>query len=105
MKTHHFLLFIIFVTFFFHLSASKRPKWNDLKNYTFEQYLSDFNKVYQGEEILLRKEIFELKLENILRHNEDNSRSWKKGVNHMTDWTKDEFTKLLGYRKKKRRTH
>jgi len=91
---------IVFTAFFFHLSVAKRPKWTDLKNYSFEQYLLDFAKTYKGEEFLRRKEIFERNLDDVRGHNADDSRSWKKGINRMSDWAKEEFTRLLGYRKK-----
>jgi len=80
-------------------AASRAPRWFELDDYSFEQYLEHFNKKYEGEEYTVRKNLFEAKLNDIRRHNVDNSKSWKKGINHMSDWSLEQFNKLLGYRK------
>jgi cathepsin L len=39
-------------------------------------------------------------MNEIQKHNQDPSKTWKKGVNQFTDRTHEEFRKLLGYRPK-----
>jgi len=79
-----------------------RPRWFELeaRQYSFEEYVSDFQKSYSSEkEYSLRKKLFETRLEAILAHNRDTTKTWKNGVNHLTDRTEEEFRSLLGYRK------
>lgn len=78
-------------------TMAARPKWTDLNGYTYERYLKDFGKTYQtSEEYLLRKSIFENRLQEIFQHNSVRGRTWHKGVNHMSDWTEAERKRLLG---------
>jgi len=77
-----------------------KPQWFELNDYTFEKYIRDFNKHYDPQESEFRKQIFADRLKNIKQHNELNTMTWKKGVNHMSDWTPAEFGRLLGYNKK-----
>jgi cathepsin L len=78
-----------------------KTRWYELdSSYTFDKYLKEFGKSYSEEEHKLRSEVFEAKLAQILQHNANPSFSWKKGVNHLTDKTDQEFSKLLGYDKK-----
>uniref|UniRef100_A0A6B2L7P3 Peptidase C1A papain C-terminal domain-containing protein n=1 Tax=Arcella intermedia TaxID=1963864 RepID=A0A6B2L7P3_9EUKA len=77
--------------------AVARPQWHQLHEYSFEQYEQEYGKVYGTEqERLIRKKIFEEKLEEFKAHNSDPSKSWKKGVNHFTDLTDAEFKRMLG---------
>lgn len=48
--------------------AIAAPKWYQLENYTFEQYVKDFQKGYKvgTEEFNKRKAIFEAKLAHII---------------------------------------
>jgi len=46
----------------------------------------------------LRKDIYELRLEKIQRHNADPNRLWTAGVNHLSDLTASEFQQRLGWR-------
>jgi len=39
------------------------------------------------------------KLNSIRLHNSDSSKTWKQGVNHLSDRTEEEFSRLLGLRK------
>jgi len=74
-------------------------KWNELQDYSFEKYQKEFDKFYQPSDVLIRRWIFENNLVDILKHNSDPTKTWKKGVNHYTDWTLGEFKQLLGVRK------
>ena len=78
-----------------------RPKWHELSSsYTFENYKSDFGKVYRSkQENSLRQEIFAENMAKILRHNANPSANYRMGVNHMTDWTPEERKSVLGYHK------
>jgi len=81
------------------LAFAARPRWNELEDYTFGQYIQDFNKYYSSSEFQVRKNIFEQRLEKIKSHNKDVTKTWKEGVNHLTDQTEEEFKNLLGYKK------
>jgi hypothetical protein len=71
--------------------------WDRLDNFSFDDYLLEYSKpAYSPEEYALRKEIFETKLKRIREHNKDTAQTYKKGVNQYTDWTDDEFKRLLG---------
>ena len=73
-------------------------KWHQLANYNFNQYQSEFNKVYSLTEINFRKNIFDLRLTEIIAHNKNPMYTWKKGVNHFTDRTTAELNFMLGSR-------
>jgi cathepsin L len=87
------------------LAADARPiatsRWHQLSPaYSFDQYITEFAKSYpSASEYASRKAIFEQRLVEILTHNADEFQTYKKGVNHMTDYTDAEFRALLGYRK------
>ena len=70
-----------------------RPKWHQLDGYTFERYVEDFNRpwVKGTPEWDQRAEIFYTKLKKMQAHNADNSKTWKRGVNHFTDMTAAEW--------------
>jgi cathepsin L len=72
------------------------PKWHELESYTFEHYELDFSKRYTAEERLLRKELFNRKLREIKQHNHDHTKSWKLGVNQLSDRTESELKALRG---------
>jgi len=76
-----------------------RPKWHQLDGYSFEKYYEDFNKFYPDSEIEFRRAIFDKKLSEIKSHNANPSYTWKEGVNHLTDLSDQEFSRMLGYNK------
>jgi len=80
---------------------SSPTRWYQLdSSYSFDLYKKEFHKKYESpQEETLRREIFTLKLKQILAHNSDSSSTWKMGVNQFTDRTKEEFSKVLGVRK------
>lgn len=77
--------------------CSAAPKWHELEGYAFEDYVKDFGKNYKGDEFHKRKAIFEAELAKIHAHNKDTTKTWKEGVNHLTDLTEAEYRKMLGY--------
>lgn len=80
-------------------AVAAHPRAHNLKGYTFEQYVVDFGKKYSSvEEFARRKSLFNKKLADIHAHNAAGMHSWKKGVNHMSDWTIEEFKRLNGGR-------
>jgi len=90
---------IIFILVLFCLYIAAKPHWFELDEYNFENYVKEFGKQYSLEEYNERKAIFDSHLDEIRKHNKDNSLSWKRGINKMTDWTQQEFRKLLGLKK------
>jgi len=78
-------------------TSAAAPKWYQLEGYTFDKYVSDFSKEYKTlAERLRRKSIFESKLKVVMEHNANPRVTYQKGINHMSDWTQDEFHKLNG---------
>jgi len=79
--------------------ASAKTKWFELEDYSFEKYANEFGKQYSSaEEHSFRREIFELNLAAIRKHNAAD-KTWKNGVNHIADWTEEELKTLLGYKR------
>jgi len=77
--------------------ALARPTWDKLSHdYSFDQYLKDFQKWYDGDEYKQRQELFQSRLAVILEHNADESHSYKRGVNHFTDMTEEERQQMRG---------
>jgi cathepsin L len=75
------------------------PKWHQLTGYTFERYMADFKKSYASPSEKHRRErLFYTKLAAVQAHNADKTQTYKKGVNHMSDWTAEEFQRLNGGR-------
>jgi len=79
--------------------ASAATRWHQLDGYTFEDYQKEFGKVYDNAaETAMRKALVEARLNKIRAHNADATKSWKEGVNHMTDFTAEEFSARRGYK-------
>jgi len=91
----------VLCAFLFISVAFARLKWHELTpSYAFETYLDHFGKSYDdAKEYSMRKDIFEANLAKVLAHNQDTTKTWKEEVNHLSDWTQEEFRGLLGYRK------
>lgn len=65
----------------------------------FNNYMTQFNKNYVTvEEFEFRKSIFAENLKIINEHNAKGL-SWTMGTNQFTDFTKEEYKKMLGYKK------
>lgn len=76
--------------------VSSKTQWNQLDDYTFEQYTAEFKKYYIHAEYDFRKSIFENRMKEIKAHNQDPTRTWKQGVNDLTDRTEDELKQMRG---------
>lgn len=90
-------LLIATISCFPKLSKEKvvTSRWHQLQDYTFEKYCQEHGKSYpKPEERKLRQSIFEQRLAAIKAHNADASKSWKQGVNHLTDRTESELKAL-----------
>jgi len=74
--------------------------WDKLTpEYSFETYEREYNKIYaNAEEREMRRAYFQESLDEVLRHNKDETKSWKLGINHLSDRSNEEFRRLLGYR-------
>lgn len=77
------------------LCASAR----DLNEYSFADYMREFNKRYSASEIAEREALFNARVAQVLAHNANPSPSYTLGINHMSDWTDAEQSGLLGYHK------
>merc|ERR1719199_602178 len=69
----------------------------DYANYGFQAYLAEFGKSYSGEELETRKALFDKNMELIKKHNEGyeaGEHTWWAAVNHLTDFTEEEFSGL-----------
>lgn len=84
------------LSFYFLITLTVAIKWNQLDNYDFTQYITEFKKEYRSDEISFRSNIFETNLRNIKHHNEDLTKTWKQGVNKFTDRTDAELKAYLG---------
>jgi len=68
-----------------------------LDDYSFEEYMRDFNKVYSTEEISFRKSLFQSRVTLIKEHNSNPAHTWKMGVNKFADMTLDEQKSFRGF--------
>jgi cathepsin L len=76
-------------------TAATAQEVRDYNDYDFQAYLSEFGKSYSAEEYNQRKAIFDEKMELIKKHNElykAGEESWVAGVNHLADFTDEEFS-------------
>jgi cathepsin L len=71
--------------------------------HVFNHYKSQFGREYEAEEHSLREQIFHKRLAEIQAHNTQH-RTWRAGVNHLTDRTDTELLQMRGYRRHGKRT-
>lgn len=83
--------------------AQAKPHWSELKNYTFANFVAEFEPTLQHgtEEFSLRRSIFEQELERVITHNSRLGATWKENVNHMSHLTATEKKAFLGRTKVK----
>jgi len=94
------LLVAVCVTLCAFVCDAAKPKWNELEGYTFTNFVSDFNRNYATkDEFEMRKNLFETRIRDIIRHNKDTTKTWKRGVNEFSDLTEQEFNVRLGVRR------
>ena len=64
----------------------------------FNNFIAEHGKNYQNdEERNFRKSIFEEQLKIVNEHNSQ-GKSWTLGINKFSDWTKEEYKRLLGFK-------
>jgi cathepsin L len=84
------------------VTAKKPVELHEVERYSFDEYVKDYKKTYkQGtEEYVKRRAVFEDKKKRVLLHNADPvaSRNYKKGINHLSDKSDEEFQRRLGGR-------
>ncbi|KAL6072965.1 Cathepsin L [Balamuthia mandrillaris] len=85
-------------------AAEAKPKtqWFELEEvgYSFDDFVREYQPRYASpEEHAMRQKLFESRLSEIKAHNRDPTKTWKMGVNHLTDRTAEEQRALLGYDK------
>lgn len=78
------------------VAAASAVRWHELHSYSFHRYALDHGKQYLAHEVEMRKALFDQRLEEIRAHNSDTSKTWKEGVNHLTDRTPEELRHLRG---------
>jgi len=72
--------------------------YESVRGYTFEEYVTEFGKVYASDEDMsVHRMIFNRNLQAVITHNEDRSQTWKKGVNQFTDLSTEEMKAYFGY--------
>jgi len=74
----------------------------DYAGYTFENFVTEFNKVYEVEEFTMRYNLFEDSLKAIRTHNSEYTKgahTWWMSMNHLADSTEEELKRLRGHKK------
>jgi C1A family cysteine protease len=67
-------------------------------DYEFMRYITEYGKQYATKaEFDMRAGIFKNSLEAVEAHNAA-GHSWRQGLNHLSDYTDEEYKQLLGYR-------
>ena len=66
-----------------------KPKWNELDEYNFDNYVADFGLSLSSQEYDYRKGIFDTELLRVKAHNKKNL-SWKEGINKFSMLTTEE---------------
>jgi cathepsin L len=70
----------------------------NLVGYSFEEYVVDFGKYYNTwDERRTHETTFYFNLHEIIRHNADQTQTYKKGVNQFTDMSEEEVERFFGY--------
>ena len=74
-------------------TVSAKTRWYDLRaNFTFEQYVQEYGKVYvDPKESQMREKYFKRNLIRIMSHNAEPGQTWFMGLNEFADWSLPEF--------------
>lgn len=77
--------------------AAAPPKWHQLEGYNFERYVADYRKTHvKGTaEYAMREALFNERLSEVMAFNKKPA-TYKKGINHLSDWTDAERKRLNG---------
>jgi len=69
----------------------------NLDSYSFEQYVKEYNKAYEGREFTVHQTIFYGHVAEIKAHNANPNALYQKGINKFTDMTEQELKAFRGY--------
>lgn len=72
------------------IAVAARPSWNDLNNYSFDQFVKDFKFDFKESETEMRRSLFHSELARVRAHNSRNDVSWKEGINKFSAMTVSE---------------
>lgn len=89
---------VVVVSFLCTVGCALAPSPHQLDGYSFSQYVADFGKRYSDTEYAEREAVFNVRLDEIRKHNTEGRHSYVKGVNDMTDWSSQELAALNGAR-------
>lgn len=66
----------------------------------FDVYVTKFSRTYQpgSDEYMMRRKVFQRRVEAVNAHNSQPNRIWTAGLNHLTDNTDAEIKARMGYR-------
>lgn len=69
------------------------------QDYEFMRFVTEYGKTYGTKaEFEFRSALFKEQLAHIEEQNASGNNTHVLGVNHMSDWTEEEYRKLLGYK-------
>mmetsp|Transcript_92720 Transcript_92720/g.261839 ORF Transcript_92720/g.261839 Transcript_92720/m.261839 type:complete len:396 (-) Transcript_92720:111-1298(-) len=73
----------------------------DIEAISFDEFVLAHGRQYREgtPEYELRRNIFESRADEVRVQNGRPGRLWTAGLNHLSDWTRDEFDQLLGWRR------
>lgn len=70
------------------------PKGHD----SFDVFVSLHGRDYSDHEYQQRQSIYDRRVKEVEEHNSRPDRLWTAGINHMADWTEEEFQAIRGWR-------
>jgi len=80
------------------VAVQGRTLWHQLDEYTFEQYVEEYDKDYAvGKEWTWREARFNDELARLREHNKDETKTWKEGINKFSASTEEEINTFKGY--------
>ena len=88
------------------VDAAKRPEWNELEGYTFEQFVEDFHLPISSNSssYFSQKATFLVELERVKRHN-NAGLPWKENVNKFSSMTETDKKGTFGRSKVAKAMH
>ena len=81
------------------LGAKNADQLMTAQDYQFMAYVTEYGKTYGTKaEFEFRSALFKTELAHIEEQNASGNNTHTLGTNHMSDWTEEEYNKLLGYK-------
>jgi cathepsin L len=80
-------------------ASAERDLSSSTHSQSFKAFVSKHNRAYveDTKEYHMRQALYTRRLLEVEQHNAKPGRLWNKGINHLSDWTASELTKLNGY--------